>query len=165
MGPPRRHAPGDVYHTKGVKEMNTFSVPKSFTPRPATLLRGHFNNPGSVLADASLTVDEKRSLLASWASDARAVPDHPGLRRLDDGAIVDLDDILESLKQLERIPSTTRSTSSSNRFYRRQSWAVLNRILRRGENDDDDDDPTSPAPIAPRPRPPVFYDTRLPAAA
>ena len=145
--------------------MNTLSIPKSVTPRPPTPLQGHFDNPGSVLRDASLTVDQKRSLLASWASDARAVPDHPGLRRLDDGTIVDLDDILESLKQLERIPSTTRSTSSSNRFYRRQSWAVLNRILRRGENDDDDDDPTSPAPIAPRPRPPVFYDTRLPAAA
>ena len=145
--------------------MTTFSIPKSITPRPATPLQGHFTNPGSVLGDASLTVDEKRSLLASWASDARAVPDHPGLRRLDDGAIVDLDDILDALKQLERIPSTARSTSSSDRIFRRQSWAVLNRILRRGENDDDDDDPTSPAPIAPRPRPPVFYDTRLPAAA
>ena len=163
MGSPRRHAPGDVYHTKGVKEMTTFSIPKSITPRPATLLQGHFNNPGSVLRDASLTINQKRSLLASWASDARAIPDHPGLRRLDDGAIVDLDDILESLKQLERIPCTTRSTSLSDRFYRRQSWSVLSRILRRGENDDDD--PTSPAPIAPRPCPPVFYDTRLPVAA
>ena len=145
--------------------MNTLSIPKSMTPRPAARFQGHFNNPGSVLNDTSLTVDEKRSLLASWASDARAVPDDLSLRRLDDGAMVNLDEILKSPKRLERNPRTTRSTNLSDRFYGSHSWEVLSRILRRGKNDDDDDDPTSPAPIAPRPRPPVFYDTRLPAAA
>ena len=102
-------------------------------------------------------------LLASWASDARAVPDQPGLRRLDDGRILELDDILEALKQLGEFPSSTRSTKQSHRSYRHRRWATLSRIFRRGDNDDDD--PTSPAPIAPRPRPQVFYDTRQLAAA
>ena len=48
-------------------------------------LQGHYDNPENVLRDVNLTIDEKRELLASWASDARAVPDHPDLRRLDDG--------------------------------------------------------------------------------
>ncbi len=144
--------------------MITRTDSKSFNLSPAKPLQGHHTNPQSVLRDSSMTVDEKRSLLASWASDARAVPDHPALRRIDDGRILELDDILDALKQLGEFPSSTRSISPSDRFYSHRRWSTLSRILRRGDNDDDDE-PTSPAPIAPRPRPPVFYDTRQLAAA
>ncbi len=160
---PGAWCPGEVYHTTGVKEMITRTNSKSFNLSPAKPLQGHHTNPQSVLRAATMTVKEKRSLLASWASDARAVPDHPGVRRLDDGRILELDDILDALKQLGEFPSSTRSTKQSHRSYRLRRWATLSRIFRRGDNDDDD--PTSPAPIAPRPRPPVFYDTRQLAAA
>jgi hypothetical protein len=61
--------------------------------------------------------------------------------------------------------SILKSVTPRDQFYGRHSWEVLSRILRRGKNHDDDNDPTSPAAVAPRPRPPIFEDTRLPAAA
>lgn len=41
-----------------------------------------FSRPEDVLKDPGLTRQEKRELLAAWASDAFAPPDHPGLRWL-----------------------------------------------------------------------------------
>src|SRR2546423_14541492 len=41
-----------------------------------------FDHPRDVVADATLSVAEKRSILASWASDAAAVRRHLALRRL-----------------------------------------------------------------------------------
>src|SRR5215213_3244890 len=40
-----------------------------------------FAHPSDVVDDPVLTVDEKRAILASWASDACAVEAAPGLRR------------------------------------------------------------------------------------
>ena len=59
--------------------------------------------PDDVLTATHLTVDEKRAILASWASDARAVTDAPALRRLDDGQLVEIDEILAALRQLDKI--------------------------------------------------------------
>jgi hypothetical protein len=39
-----------------------------------------FDHPKDVLADASLSVSEKRAILASWASDASAIASCPALR-------------------------------------------------------------------------------------
>lgn len=60
-----------------------------------------FSQPAEVLRDLSLTKAQKRAILASWASDARAVVDAPSLRQLDDGTILDIDTILDALKQLD----------------------------------------------------------------
>jgi len=54
-----------------------------------------------VLNDASMTNAEKRETLASWASDARALNDLPALRRLDNGAVIRLEDILKALRKLD----------------------------------------------------------------
>jgi hypothetical protein len=58
-------------------------------------------HPDDVVEDDSLTSAEKRETLASWASDTRAVPDKPALRRLDNGAIVHIDDIMAALRTLD----------------------------------------------------------------
>jgi hypothetical protein len=50
-----------------------------------------------------MSVDEKRAILASWASDAHAVPHVPALRQLPDGSIVKLDDILQALRNLDEL--------------------------------------------------------------
>ena len=42
-----------------------------------------FHHPSEVLANPDLTVAERRAILASWASDARAVEDAPQLRQLE----------------------------------------------------------------------------------
>ena len=64
-----------------------------------------FEHPGDVVAHPSLTLAEKRAILASWASDASAIASCPSLRapaRLK--APVTIDDILEELCALDGGP-------------------------------------------------------------
>jgi hypothetical protein len=56
-----------------------------------------YDHPRDVLADQTLTLAEKRSILASWASDAAAVTSCPALRRVPgQRQPVSIDDILEA---------------------------------------------------------------------
>jgi hypothetical protein len=59
-----------------------------------------YTHPDEVLSDSHLTFDQKREMLASWASDARAVVDAPTLRQLDSGAVVHVDAVLWALSRL-----------------------------------------------------------------
>jgi hypothetical protein len=43
-----------------------------------------YGHPRDVVADASLSISEKRAILASWASDAAAVTSNPALRDIPD---------------------------------------------------------------------------------
>jgi hypothetical protein len=54
-----------------------------------------------VLRNPLMSVADKRALLASWASDVNAVPDAPALRRLADGTVLEIDDILIALRTLD----------------------------------------------------------------
>ena len=53
-----------------------------------------FAHPDEVVDDQELKLADKRSLLASWASDALALEDSPSLRQLANGAVVRVDDIM-----------------------------------------------------------------------
>ena len=65
----------------------------------ATALRGPFD----VLRQDGLTLEDKRAVLASWASDACAVEAAPGLRRIPvTGRLVQIDDIFDALKALDQ---------------------------------------------------------------
>ena len=65
---------------------------------PASLLGG----PEDVLASPALSLSAKRSILASWASDACAVEGMPAWPCLPEtGALVLLDDILSALHALD----------------------------------------------------------------
>lgn len=94
-----------------------------------------------------MSTNDKRALLASWASDARAVPNCPALRRLDDGNLVLIDDVLDALKMLDGEPSRRAGPSDEQTTsLGRGHWSRLARHRRRHRNDDDDDDPpTAPA--------------------
>jgi hypothetical protein len=62
-----------------------------------------FAHPRDVVADGDLTVNEKRAVLASWASDACAVEAAPALRHAPGAAAaVSVDEILEALRSLDR---------------------------------------------------------------
>lgn len=62
-----------------------------------------FAHPDDVVHDLDLTLDEKRAILASWASDACAVEAAPALRRVPGtGRVVSVDEILEALRALDR---------------------------------------------------------------
>jgi hypothetical protein len=54
-----------------------------------------------ILDDPKLTTAEKRAILASWISDARAVDDAPALRQIDNGVFVSVDEILMALRSLD----------------------------------------------------------------
>lgn len=63
-----------------------------------------FTHPNEVVNDPDLTVNEKRAILASWASDASAVEAAPALRQVPGSAnIVTIDEILEALRELDKI--------------------------------------------------------------
>ncbi len=104
-------------------------------------------SPDDVLAVPQLTRSEKREILASWASDARAVANAPGLRRLENGAIINLDDILEALRLLDPVQGKPHIPSLHDLDRRRRSrlsrWSPLRR--RRRSWDDDNDPPPAPA--------------------
>src|SRR6185312_5052494 len=64
-----------------------------------------FDHPRDVLADPSLSLSEKRAILASWASDASAIASCPPLRAPDGlKAPVTIDEILEALRGLDEGP-------------------------------------------------------------
>ena len=66
--------------------------------KPATV----FEHPKDVVCDESLTTAEKRTILASWASDASAVVSCPALRALPGAkSPVPIDEILEALRALD----------------------------------------------------------------
>jgi len=51
-----------------------------------------------VLNDPDLSLNEKRAILASWASDARAIEAAPELRSSPRGTPVRFDEIMEALR-------------------------------------------------------------------
>lgn len=60
-----------------------------------------FRSPMDVVADPDLTVQEKRAILASWASDAWAIEAAPDLRRPPAATVVRFDDVMDALKRLD----------------------------------------------------------------
>ncbi len=123
-----------------------------------------------VLADRQLTIAEKRAVLASWASDAHAVADMPSMRRLEDGEVVKIDEILEALKAIDGHddPRAAIRTASRRRqpCARREPRAGIgwpSRISTR-KNSDGDDPPPRPAAVG-CPRRASLVDARSPMPA
>jgi hypothetical protein len=61
-----------------------------------------FGHPSEVVNDPVLTLNEKRAILASWASDACVIEAAPDLRSNARGAPVRFDEIMEALRTLDR---------------------------------------------------------------
>ena len=62
---------------------------------------GAFRTPMEVVNDPDMTTQEKRAILASWASDACAVEAAPDLRQPTDTSPIRFDDIMDALKRLD----------------------------------------------------------------
>jgi hypothetical protein len=75
-----------------------------------------FSHPQEVVADPDLSINEKRAILASWASDASAVEAMPALRRSPAGRAVTFDEIMDALKELD---AQARQGKSHTPAYRR----------------------------------------------
>ena len=61
-----------------------------------------FAHPMDVVRDCDLTLNEKRAILASWASDACALEAAPDLRVTTSGQVIRWDDIMDALRTLDR---------------------------------------------------------------
>ena len=62
-----------------------------------------FEHPSQVVNDPDLTLNEKRAILASWASDACAIEAAPDLRCAPGGKKpVRFDDVMEALRSLDK---------------------------------------------------------------
>ena len=62
-----------------------------------------FEHPRNVVDDPDLTLNEKRAILASWASDACAIEAAPELRRAPGGKQpVRFDDVMDALRSLDQ---------------------------------------------------------------
>ena len=79
-----------------------------------------FEHPSHVVNDPDLTLNEKRAILASWASDACAPEASPHLRCAPGGKQAALfDDVMEALRTLDK-----EAEANDSAHYRR--------VLRRG---------------------------------
>jgi hypothetical protein len=133
------------------------------------------NHPEQVVSDSALNLEQKREILASWASDRRAVPDMPNLRQLDSGAILEVKEVLDALRVLDNMESPlgqvhgTAGRRSGIRQPRRPvfpDWRSQRSRLDGRDDDDDDDPPPFPACAMPpnwRPSPdPATAALRIP---
>jgi hypothetical protein len=84
-------------HGSGILNDDEFDLEGLLHPAQA------FAHPLDVVRDPDLTLNEKRALLASWASDACAVEAAPALRYAPgSGRSVQFDDIIDALQTLDR---------------------------------------------------------------
>lgn len=89
-----------------------------------------FADPQDVVRDPDLTTNEKRAILASWASDACAVDSSPMFRRAPGSdATVSIDEILEALRMLDPAAGCANAA-----WARRQIRRVLIEDLREKNN-------------------------------
>jgi hypothetical protein len=74
-----------------------------------------FDHPSEVVDDPDLSLNEKRAILASWASDACAIEAAPGLRAGPRGTPVRFDEIMEALRTLDKQANGDRYRSVNRR--------------------------------------------------
>jgi hypothetical protein len=87
---------------------------------------GAFASPIAVVHDPDLTLNEKRAILASWASDACAVEAAPELRRPPGGRIIRFEEVIDALRMLDaQTAMSTKPEPNYRRVLRKR------RILRR----------------------------------
>ena len=102
------------------------STRSSAVPYAATI----YTHPSDVTSDPKLTTAEKKAVLASWISDARAVENAPSLRRLDSGAVVEVDSILQALVLLDQQAPDCRENGRRLHLSGR-SRSVISRWMKR----------------------------------
>jgi hypothetical protein len=80
-----------------------------------------FAHPNDVVNDPDLTLNEKRTILASWASDACAIEAVPSLRRLPGAKRpVPFDEVMEALQALDKEARKTGRVAGTHRVLDRK---------------------------------------------
>ena len=81
-----------------------------------------FDHPNDVVRDPDLSLNEKRAILASWASDACAVESAPALRKSKNGTTVTFDDVLDALRTLDSQVDQTFASPQPRLKRRLRRW-------------------------------------------
>jgi hypothetical protein len=83
-----------INHADNVIDLNAILHPGSV-----------YDHPRDVIRDPTISISEKRAILASWASDAASVASNPALRELPGSRkTITIDEILEALSALDHHP-------------------------------------------------------------
>lgn len=106
-----------------MKDKDNFDLEQLLHPAHA------FNHPSEVVVDPDLTLNEKRAILASWASDACAIEASPELR-IGPRSPVRFDAIMDALRELDRQAKT--QPQNYRRLARKKR---LGGLLRSGGSD------------------------------
>ena len=88
-----------------------------------------FDHPTDVVDDPDLTLNEKRAILAAWASDACAVEAAPELR-IGPRAPVRFDEIMDALRRLDQ-----QARQAQPNYRRLERKNRIGGLLRSGGND------------------------------
>ena len=92
----------------------------------------HFEHPNDVLAASHLSEQEKRAILASWASDKYAVESMPALRHYaGSSTAVKLSDVMAALRSLDTVEVAELQTPLGDRCGRRLELRSLLPMRRR----------------------------------
>jgi len=96
----------------------TFNVDELLHPASA------FGHPSEVVDDPDLTLNEKRAILASWASDACAIEPAPDLRAVPNRPPVCFDDIMDALRTLDKQVNGDkyRCVLRRKRIFKKNGW-------------------------------------------
>ena len=87
----------------GFVEDSRYDVQEGWDPNDLLHPAQAFEHPSHVVNDPDLTLNEKRAILASWASDACALEAAPHLRCAPEGKRpVLFDDVMEALRALDK---------------------------------------------------------------
>ena len=93
-----------------------------------------FVHPMDVVRDPDLTLNEKRAILASWASDACALEAAPELRMNASGNVVRWDDIMDALRTLDREADAYGKPLPHYKRMLAKKWIGLRERIRSGDS-------------------------------
>ena len=97
-----------------------------------------FAHPMDVVRDEDLTLNEKRAILASWASDACAIEAAPDLRVNRSRSVVRWDDIMDALRTLDKeTENYAKPLPHYKRVLARKDAGLLGMRRSRGRNRND----------------------------
>ena len=97
-----------------------------------------FAHPMDVVRDEDLTLNEKRAILASWASDACAIEAAPDLRVNSSRSVVRWDDIMDALRTLDKeTENYAKPLPHYKRVLARKDARLLGMRRPRGRNRND----------------------------